>query len=93
MTRLTESARGVFVIAATPFTAAGALDLTSVDRLVDFYLGHRVHGLTLLGIMGEAQKLTAEESLSVVRRVLGQVAGRVPVVAGAGSLFFSAGTP
>ena len=85
MARLTESARGVFVIAATPFTDAGALDLPSVDRLVDFYLSHRVHGLTLLGIMGEAQKLTAEESLTVVRRVLARTSGRVPVVVGVSS--------
>ena len=85
MTRLTESARGVFVIAATPFTADGALDLLSIDRLVDFYLGHRVHGLTLLGLMGEAQKLTAEESLQVVRRVLARVGGRVPVIVGVSS--------
>jgi len=84
-TRLTESARGVFVIAATPFAADGALDLASLDRLVDFYLGHRVHGLTLLGIMGEAPKLTAEESLTVVRRVLSRTAGRVPVVVGVSS--------
>ena len=85
MSRLTESARGVFVIAATPFRPDGSLDLPSVDRLVDFYLGHRVHGLTLLGIMGEAPKLTAEESLQVVRRTLGRVAGRVPVVVGVSS--------
>lgn len=83
--RLTESARGVFPIAATPFSSDGALDLGSLDRLVDFYLGHRVHGLTLLGIMGEAQKLTAEESLAVVRRVVARVAGRVPIVVGVSS--------
>jgi 4-hydroxy-tetrahydrodipicolinate synthase len=85
MPRLDESARGVFPIAATPFTLDGALDLESVDRLVDFYLAHRVHGLTLLGIMGEAQKLTAEESLAVVRRFLARVAGRMPVVVGVSS--------
>ena len=85
MTRLTESARGVFVIAATPFAPDGALDVASIDRLVDFYLGHRVHGLTLLGIMGEAQKLTPEESLQVVRRTLARVGGRVPVVVGVSS--------
>jgi 4-hydroxy-tetrahydrodipicolinate synthase len=85
MTRLTESARGVFVIAATPFAPDGSLDLASIDGLVDFYLGHRVHGLTLLGIMGEAQKLTPEESLQVVRRTLARVGGRVPVVVGVSS--------
>ena len=56
-TRLDERARGVFPISATPFAADGALDLDSLDRLVEFYLARRVHGLTLLGIMGEASKL------------------------------------
>jgi 4-hydroxy-tetrahydrodipicolinate synthase len=80
--RLDETARGVFPISATPFAADGALDLAGLDRLVDFYLARRVHGLTLLGIMGEAPKLTPEESRAVVRRALARVAGRVPVVVG-----------
>src|SRR2546425_3963435 len=80
--RLAESARGVFPISATPFAPDGALDLASLDRLVDFYLARRVHGLTLLGIMGEAPKLTAQESRAVVRRALARVAERVPVVVG-----------
>jgi len=49
---------------------------------MDFYLARRVHGLTLLGIMGEAPKLTPAESRAVVRRALARVAGRVPVVVG-----------
>ena len=85
MTRLDETARGVFPISATPFSPDGALDLESLDRLVDFYLARRVHGLTLLGIMGEAPKLTPEESRAVVRRALARVAGRVPVVVGVSS--------
>jgi len=49
---------------------------------MDFYLARRVRGLTLLGIMGEAPKLTPAESRAVVRRALARVAGRVPVVVG-----------
>jgi 4-hydroxy-tetrahydrodipicolinate synthase len=82
MSLLNESATGVFVIAVTPFTETGALDLESADRMVDFYLEKGATGLTLLGMMGEAPKLTAEESAIVVRRVLSRVAGRVPVVVG-----------
>jgi len=61
MPLLNESARGVYVIAVTPFTDDGALDLASVPGLVDFYLGAGADGLTLLGVLGEAPKLTADE--------------------------------
>jgi 4-hydroxy-tetrahydrodipicolinate synthase len=80
--RLDETARGVFPISATPFAPDGALDLDSLDRLIDFYLARRVHGLTLLGIMGEAPRLTPAESRAVVRRALARVAGRVLVIVG-----------
>src|SRR5438045_4089543 len=49
---------------------------------MDFYLARRLHGLTLLGVMGEAPKLTPAESRAVVRRALARIAGRVPVVVG-----------
>ena len=75
--------QGVFVIAATPFTDDGALDLESTDRMVDFYLGTGVTGMTILGIMGEAPKLSGEESLAFARRVLDRTKGRIPVVVGA----------
>ena len=78
--KLTEAAKGVFIIAATPFTDDGVLDLQSVDTLTDFYLGCGVHGFTLLGMMGEAHKLTAEESISVVNRVIGRGQGRQVIV-------------
>ena len=79
---LDETAKGVFVIAVTPFTETGALDLPSTDRMVDFYLERGATGLTVLGVMGEAPKLTAAESRIVVRQVLRRVDGRVPVVVG-----------
>jgi 4-hydroxy-tetrahydrodipicolinate synthase len=79
---LDETVRGVFVIAVTPFADDGALDLPSADRVVDFYLERGADGLTLLGVMGEAPKLTSGEARALVRRVLARVAGRVPVVVG-----------
>jgi 4-hydroxy-tetrahydrodipicolinate synthase len=82
VTKLNESAAGVFIIAVTPFRDDGTLDLDSTDRMVEFYLERGATGLTVLGIMGEAQKLTAEEARAFVRRVLARVAGRVPVVVG-----------
>lgn len=82
MKTLDAAARGVYLITVTPFTDSGALDLASTDRMVDFCLDKGVTGLTVLGIMGEAPKLTAEESRVFVRQVLARVAGRVPVVVG-----------
>lgn len=79
-TKLDEKAKGVYIIAATPFTDDGALDLQSVDTLTDFYLRCGVHGFTLLGMMGEAHKLTADESLSVVKRVVDRAGDRQIIV-------------
>ncbi len=78
--KLDETAKGVFIIAATPFTATGALDLDSVDSLTDFYVGCGVHGFTLLGMMGEAHKLAPDESLAVVKRVIARAGGRKAIV-------------
>jgi 4-hydroxy-tetrahydrodipicolinate synthase len=89
MNKLDTSATGVYLITVTPFTDSGALDLASTDRMVDFCLDSGVTGLTVLGIMGEATKLTAEESALFVRRVLARVAGRVPVVVGASAPGFA----
>jgi 4-hydroxy-tetrahydrodipicolinate synthase len=86
---LDRSARGVYLITVTPFTDSGALDLASTDRMVDFCLDQGVTGLTVLGIMGEAPKLTMEESRSFVKQVLARVNGRVPVVVGASSPGFA----
>ncbi|EIC86051.1 dihydrodipicolinate synthase family protein [Serratia sp. M24T3] len=80
--KLDEQARGVYIISATPFSDNGELDLESADRLTDFYLQQGVSGITILGMMGEAPKLTDEESLLFMRRVLARVNGKVPVVVG-----------
>jgi hypothetical protein len=80
--KLDESAKGVYVIAATPFADDGALDLTSTERMIDFYLSCGVQGMTILGMMGESTKLSEAESQTVIRCILKRVAGRIPVVVG-----------
>ena len=86
--RLDHTASGVYAIAATPFLPDGALDYTSVDRLTDFYLESGVSGLTILGIMGEAPKLEPEESIAIIKQVVGRA--DVPVVVGVSAPGFAA---
>ncbi len=75
---------GVHTIMPTPFTDAGALDLHSLERLTEFLIGLGVDGLVVLGVLGEAPKLTEEERDAVLRTTVSASAGRVPVYAGAG---------
>jgi 4-hydroxy-tetrahydrodipicolinate synthase len=79
---LDASAKGVYTISATPFTDAGEIDWPSVDSLVEFYLQCGVQGLTVLGMMGEAQKLGDQESADFTRHFLRRVNSRVPVIVG-----------
>ena len=89
MKQLDASAQGVYLITVTPFTDDGDLDLASTDRMVDFCLDKGVTGLTILGIMGEATKLTAQEARTFTKQVLARVNGRVPVIVGASSAGFA----
>ena len=80
--KLDESASGVYIISATPFTDNGEVDMDSADRLVDFYIEKGVSGITILGMMGEAQKMAPEESESFLDRIMKRVGSKVPVIVG-----------
>lgn len=75
--------KGIFNILATPFDADGRIDEASLRRLVEFQLDKGCYGLTILGVLGEASKLTVEERQRVMAIVLETVGGRVPVIVGA----------
>ncbi len=77
-----EQTRGVYIISITPFSEDGSIDFKSVDSLVEFFLEKGVTGITILGMMGEANKLSANESRVFVKHVLKRVNERVPVMAG-----------
>ncbi len=85
---LDETTKGVFTIAVTPFLPDGALDFDSIDRMVDAYIEKGADGLTILGMMGEAGKLSAAESIAVVRRVIAR--STVPVIVGVSAPGFAA---
>jgi len=73
---------GIFNILATPFDAERRLDLPSLRRLIEFQLDKGAYGLTILGVLGEAAKLSVDERRLVMDTVMETVNGRVPVVVG-----------
>jgi 4-hydroxy-tetrahydrodipicolinate synthase len=73
---------GVCTITLTPFTEEGDVDLGGIDSLARLYLDSGVHGLTILGIMGEAHKLSDAERSIVMQRYLEAAGDHVPVVVG-----------
>ncbi|MEP4248273.1 4-hydroxy-tetrahydrodipicolinate synthase [Tateyamaria sp.] len=68
----------------TPFRN-GALDLDTLKKLVEWHIGEGSHGFVPVGTTGESPTLTHDEHETVIDTVVKSVAGRVPVIAGAGS--------
>ena len=69
----------------TPFTSEGALDEVAFEKLVDWQIVQGTHGLVPVGTTGESPKLSHEEHDRIVELCVKTAAGRVPVIAGAGS--------
>ena len=86
---LDTDAKGVYVIAPTPFLPDGAIDWDSSDRMTDFFLGAGADGMTILGVMGEAPKLDGAESLEVSRRIIRR-AGKAGIIVGVTAPGFAA---
>ena len=80
--KLNEKAKGVYVISATPFCPDGALDIDGTEQLLDFYVGCGITGMTILGVMGEANKMTESESAEFAGRALRYVGQKLPVIVG-----------
>ena len=74
---------GIFNILATPFSADYAVDYESLRRLTRFQMDIGAQGLTILGVMGEAAKLSVDERRAVMDTVVETVNGAVPIVVGA----------
>lgn len=76
--------KGSFTALITPFRN-GAFDEDAFRKLVDLQINGGTHGLVPVGTTGESPTLSHDEHMRVVEVCIHQAAGRVPVVAGAGS--------
>ena len=69
----------------TPFTSDGSFDESAFIKLVDWQIEQGTHGLIPVGTTGESPTLSHEEHDRVIELCVKTAAGRVPVIAGAGS--------
>lgn len=76
--------KGSYVALVTPFSN-GELDLDALKKLVDWHVSEGTKGLVPVGTTGESPTLTHDEHGLVIEEVVKAAAGRVPVIAGAGS--------
>ncbi len=76
--------KGSLPALVTPFSN-GKVDLDSLKRLVDWHVEQGSHGLVPVGTTGESPTLSHDEHETVVEEVVKAAAGRIPVIAGAGS--------
>lgn len=76
---------GAITALVTPFLKSGAIDIKSLENLVEFQITQGIDGLVPCGSTGEAATMSVEEYELVVKTVVKQAKKRVPIIAGAGS--------
>ena len=76
---------GSMVALVTPMDAQGRLDWDALSKLVDFHLQEGTNAIVAVGTTGESATLDVNEHIEVIRFVVRQVAGRIPVIAGTGA--------
>jgi 1-pyrroline-4-hydroxy-2-carboxylate deaminase len=79
---MTPSWRGVFPALTTQFHDDQSLDLEATARHLETMIAAGIHGVVLLGTVGENTALEYDEKLTVVREMLGVARGRIPVLTG-----------
>ncbi|MFY9178763.1 MAG: 4-hydroxy-tetrahydrodipicolinate synthase [Venatoribacter sp.] len=75
---------GSIVALVTPMFDDGQIDWQALDRLVEFHIKHGTDAIVAVGTTGESATLDMKEHCDVIERIVKQVAGRRPVIAGTG---------
>lgn len=76
---------GSIVALATPMMPNGDIDWPALRRLVNFHLQNGTDAIVAAGTTGEPSTMTVEEHFDVIRTVIDEVNGRIPVIAGTGA--------
>ncbi|MEY2342428.1 4-hydroxy-tetrahydrodipicolinate synthase [Acidithiobacillus sp. IBUN Pt1247-S3] len=76
---------GSMVALITPMDASGAVDDRALRDLVEWHIAEGTHAIVAVGTTGESATLTVKEHVAVIRSVVQQVHGRIPVIAGTGA--------
>jgi 4-hydroxy-tetrahydrodipicolinate synthase len=76
---------GSIVAVVTPMSETGEVDFQAWDRLIDWHVAEGTDGIVVCGTTGESPTVSLEEAAELTRRAVARVAGRIPVIAGAGT--------
>lgn len=76
---------GSLVAIVTPMYGNGELDWESMHALVEYHVDQGTDGIVVVGTTGESATLTVREHCEVIKRMVDQVNGRIPVIAGTGA--------
>lgn len=79
---LSTEFKGVFPILITPFDDEGDIDLISFDRIIRFMANIGVNGVTILGVLGEANRMLDNEREALIKTAIEAAEDRIPIIAG-----------
>lgn len=77
--------QGSLVAIVTPMFEDGGLDISALNRLIEFHIEQGSDGIVIVGTTGESPTVDFDEHCLLIETAVRQVAGRVPVIAGTGA--------
>ncbi|MCA4131632.1 4-hydroxy-tetrahydrodipicolinate synthase [Arthrobacter sp. M4] len=82
---MSKELRGVLTALSTPFNQDETIDVATLRKIVDRSINAGVNGVVAAGSTGEVGALSSEERLLLIKTVIEQANGRVPVIANTGA--------
>ncbi len=74
--------KGIYPIVPTPFLDDGAVDYVSIERLIDCLAAKKVHGIAIMGALGEGPKMTDAERTEIIQLYRKRMPGDMHLVVG-----------